>query len=326
MIDARTLEELVAAFSETTYKDDISAAMIDAPDHSGIEKGLKNNLSRSFSKIARFASGEVKPLVRVLLGRFDLWNIKSVLRGKHVGAELLEIMEAVLPAGELSDPLLYRLAEQHDVKGVVNLLSTWLSPFAATLRESIPTYYSSGNLLDLELPMDVYFYKSSFNELKSLGDDINVLLLKEFFQQEIDYLNILSAMRLSREKTSEEAAMKYFVPGGKSFSQDEFRRLVNIGEPEGALEILTGTRYQEAVEDGLRRFAKSGLVSAFQRALEEFMVRKANKLFLVDPLTIGIIIAYIWTKYNEVVNLRIIVRGKSVGMDESLIREELIIV
>ena len=40
----------------------------------------------------------------------------------------------------------------------------------------------------------------------------------------------------------------------------------------------------------------------------------------------GVMASYIWAKYNEVVNLRIIIRGKAIGMQERKIREELIFV
>ncbi|MDI7253258.1 MAG: V-type ATPase subunit, partial [Actinomycetota bacterium] len=42
-----------------------------------------------------------------------------------------------------------------------------------------------------------------------------------------------------------------------------------------------------------------------------------------DPLGIGVIIHYMWRKYLEITNLRIIMRGKSIGLIESQIRKEL---
>jgi len=37
-------------------------------------------------------------------------------------------------------------------------------------------------------------------------------------------------------------------------------------------------------------------------------------------------VSYLWTKANEVTNLRIVVKGVSVGMPEERMREELIVV
>ncbi len=61
----------------------------------------------------------------------------------------------------------------------------------------------------------------------------------------------------------------------------------------------------------------------FQDELEKFMIRSAMRLD-DNPLDIGVIIKYMWRKYMEVANLRVIMRGKSIGMIESQIRKELI--
>ncbi|MFU8891731.1 MAG: V-type ATPase subunit, partial [Anaerosomatales bacterium] len=45
-----------------------------------------------------------------------------------------------------------------------------------------------------------------------------------------------------------------------------------------------------------------------------------------DPLGIGVAVSYLWAKQNEITNLRIIVKGKAVGMPEDRVREELILV
>lgn len=326
LIEARLPEEIIGVFSETPYHDDVMAALLESPGYAGIEKGLRNNLARCFTSLASFFSEEAKPLIRVILGRYDLANLKAILRGKHIGAPTKEIFEAVMPAGELTDVLLARLAEQPDVRGVVNLLSSWFSPYAPVLREALAEYTRTSHLVDLELPLDMFFYREAFAELGQLKNDLNALLLKEFLQQDIDCVNIVTALRLSSEKLSAEHARPYFIPGGRKFSLAQYEQVLAITSPEQLVEVLANTPYRTAAEEGLKRYANTGLVSAFQRAIEEFEVRAANKLFLADPLTIALTIAYVWTKYNEVTNLRIIVRGRASGMEESAIREALIVV
>lgn len=326
LIEAKTPEEIVAVFSDTPYRDDVTAALLEEPGYAGVEKGLRNNLARCFTSLAAFFTEEARPLIRVLLGRYDVANLKSILRGKHIGASSGEIYEALLPGGELSDTLLARLTEQPDVRGVVNLLSSWFNPYAPVLREAVVEYGKTSSLLDLELPLDIFFFQRAFEELGVFRNDLNALLLREFLQQEIDLLNITTALRLSAEKLSVEHARPYFVEGGRKFDRRRYESLVSLDSAERIVEVLAGTPYQKAAEDGLRRFANSGLVSAFQRAIEEFQVRAAHRLFLADPLTIALCIAYVYTKRNEVTNLRIVVRGRASGMEESAIRGALIVV
>lgn len=326
LFEARSPEEMVNILSETSYGADVSAALLATPGYRGIEMGLKNNLANSYAKIIRFFSKENKYLAETLLGRYDIWNVKAVLRGKHVGVSVEEIYEAVMPAGELSEPLITRLINAVDVKEVINLLTVWGFSFSKFLRDAYPEYHSSGKLLPLELALDKSFYNYCIETLGERKNDIDALLLLEFIRQEIDFVNIMTAIRLAVESFSEEEASKYFIDGGRKFSKKLFNESLKSPEPEKMVAVLQGTPYAKAAEEGIKRYFKTGYVSSFQRALEEFLVRQASKLFIADPLSSAMLIAYFYTKHNEVTNLRIIVRGKSVEMSEDEIREAMIIV
>jgi vacuolar-type H+-ATPase subunit C/Vma6 len=62
--------------------------------------------------------------------------------------------------------------------------------------------------------------------------------------------------------------------------------------------------------------------SAFEEEMEKYNIGTCLKMS-EDPLGIGVIIKYMWKKYLEIINLRIIIRGKSIGLIESQIRKEL---
>jgi len=64
----------------------------------------------------------------------------------------------------------------------------------------------------------------------------------------------------------------------------------------------------------------------FERALEEMLMRTALQSSIRDPQGVGVAIAYLYGKQNEITNLRIIVKGKAVGMPADRVREELILV
>jgi vacuolar-type H+-ATPase subunit C/Vma6 len=64
--------------------------------------------------------------------------------------------------------------------------------------------------------------------------------------------------------------------------------------------------------------------TVFQDEMERYIMRRCLNIS-EDTLGIGVIIKYMWRKYLEVKNLRIIVRGKSIGLIESQIREELVV-
>ena len=62
---------------------------------------------------------------------------------------------------------------------------------------------------------------------------------------------------------------------------------------------------------------------AFEREIDVAMLRAQIHLYLQDPLGIDVVIAYLAMKYNEVVNLRLIARGKALGIPRDRVRKEM---
>jgi vacuolar-type H+-ATPase subunit C/Vma6 len=62
-----------------------------------------------------------------------------------------------------------------------------------------------------------------------------------------------------------------------------------------------------------------------ERQLDRRLIREAIGLARQDPLGIGVAMAYIERKVNEVRNLRTIMRGKAAGMGAGQIMEWLIL-
>jgi len=120
--------------------------------------------------------------------------------------------------------------------------------------------------------------------------------------------------------------LRFFLPGGLRVDEALFADLANKSDVDEVYERLKRTPYGRPVEQVAVKYIESGSVSVFERALEDYMMRQAFAVGRGEPLGVGIIVSYLWMKSNEVTNLRIIVKGVSVGMPESRIREELIIV
>ncbi len=324
LIEMEDLNEIIAALEKTPYKKDIEEGVLRHPGVPGIEEGLRRNIIKTYSKILSLVEGEAKELVKIVLGRWDVHNIKTVLRGKHIGAPTEAVTESFIPAGELTEPFLIEMAKEKDVKGIIDLLATWGVSYAKPLTEHFSEYARTLNLANLELALDRFYYENALRSLRK--ESLNVSFVKEVVRREIDFVNIMTLLRLTREKVEAEEIEKFFIEGGKDITKEKFLTLAELKSPEEIVNSLKRTPYYEALKKGLEEYFKSGLVSPIQRRMEELIVRKSIALFKADPLSIALIIAYIWAKFNEVVNLRIIIRGKSVGMPEKKIREALVLV
>ncbi len=324
LIECQDIGQMIQALSSTPYASELEEVLIQGRTAAMIDEALKNNMVRTYRKVLGFLNAEARELVVTLLGRWDLFNVKTVIRGAHLHIGVEEVRESLLPAGELSIVELDALAKLGEVKAVVDTLATWGVPYAPALRKGYMEFMRSGELSRLELEIDTYFAGWASKRLVKKGE--NSELARNVLAVQVDITNLVTMFRLQKADIENVDVTAYFLPGGADVRYDLFLELAQMSDIDEVLDRLRSTRYGKALEDVAVAYLESNSIAVFERALEDYLVRKALAAGVGDPLGVGVIIAYLWAKQNEITNLRIIVKGKSVGMPVDRVRSELILV
>lgn len=324
LLDLEEISSVILALGKTPYKEDVEEATLQHAGVKGVEEALRANIANTYNKILGMVEKDSKELVKVLLGRWDVYNIKTILRGKHVGAKSEEIMESLVPAGELKESLLLKLVKQPDLKIVIDLLATWGVPYSKPLTENFPAYAKNRDLVKLELALDKFYFAYALAETKRKS--LNHRLVNQVLVREIDTVNIMTVLKTVKEEIEAELAEGLFIEGGKEIEKNRFLNMAKSKDVDELIKRLSGTSYFQILSKNLKRAIETGNISVLQRGLEEFSIKKGIDMFKADPLSIALIIGYLSAKYNEMVNLRIIIRGKEAGMPSNKIREALVIV
>ncbi len=368
LIKIEDLHSIISELERTPYKAELDECVArDQLELLAIDEALKRNLARTFRKMLSFMKDQPKRLTGVLLARWDLHNLKSILRGKHIGATEEEIQKSLIPAGDIGIPFLAELAKQPDVKSTIDLMITWDLPYAKPLKKSLPAYLKamkskSLSLADdeavaehgaiseidsveeslsiLEAALEKFYYRFALKNTRE--ESLNCRIVRELIIAQIDITNVLTLLQIQhidfnreygfikedaeRAERIREKKRELFIPKGKELTFEEFLALSEIGEIEGVVAALSNKSYGSALQQVLPRFYDSGSLAILQRKMEELALQKGLEMYRKGPLTMGIIAGYVWAKFNEVVNLRIIIRGKAIGMLERRIREELLLV
>ena len=189
--DVRSLAEAVAA---TALRPALEAARIRHEGLEALEAAFKADFAAASRKVLAVSDGERRRLVAVLVRRWDVFNVKTVLRAKHSGASPVELLRATVPAGELDTVSLQELAAVPGVKEVADLLATWGSPLAEPLVESLDAYQGDGNLVRLELALDRAYFAEAARV--TAGPGRNKRLVGGALRAEIDLANIMAKVRL----------------------------------------------------------------------------------------------------------------------------------
>jgi V/A-type H+-transporting ATPase subunit C len=304
--------EIARYLEETQYKDEIDALSKDYSGTELIEHATFANLAKTYRKLLDVSIDEPQFLILEYLRRWDIWNIKTVLRGKFYGASDAEIMKYLVPAGELDAEFLDGLTKKGTVQEVI-------SAFEGTDYASALAQYDGKNLASLENALDKLYY---FRMERAVGGTLSVgggLLLK-YVRREIDIRNLITLFRMNKAGVDAAVIQENLIPGGKL--HEELSRMA--GQPFGEfLRGLEGYPFWSSISD----IATPDLdaISRIEARLRAYLVRYAWALSNYHPLSILPVLGYMVSKDTEVSNIRKIVRGKEAGLPAELIEEQVVV-
>ena len=318
------VESIIAELLNTPYKEEIEKATVQYSGIMCIEVALRKDFTNAFRKILHYMKGEETEIyIKILLSRWDVQNIKTILRGKNIHVTSAEILECLVPAGELDDTTLVELIKQPDVKAVIDLLATWGIDYAKPLTRNFKEYSEKRDLSILEYAIDRFYFEYALKAVK--GEKYDDAVIRDMIMTEIDVTNIKSVLRIIRDKIDIENAQRFLIKGGIMLDTEKLLAMMRSGTLEGAIKHLETTPYNflSKVPEEILRAEK---ISVFEKELEKYLIKRGISRFLGDPLSIAIAIGYVWAKYNEITNIRIIARCKTADVPEKDIRGELVYV
>jgi V/A-type H+-transporting ATPase subunit C len=295
LLSAPTLDAFIQALNATPYGHEVQEALSRYPALQAVDAALARNLYRTTTKI-------------------HLANLRVILRGKHAGSRAEDIAANLIAAGSLHDAALRALAEQPDVPAVVGALSGLNHPFVTPLQEGMAEYLESKDLFALELRVERFYALYGLRMVKGSGHSEQAV--RALLQAELDATNVKTAVKLQSAALSREGKARFFIPGGRVVSEDIFLLLTDRETLEQGVKSLRilGFPLKTVDED----------LTAFERALDLATIKAQTDLYLGDPLSIDIVVAYLALKSNEVKNLRLIARSKQLGIPRDRVRKEMV--
>ncbi len=285
-----------------------------------IEHALNRNLAKHFGDLLEWSEGRLYDLIARYLRKFDVWNVKTIIRGIYTETPAEEIQTDLIRAGELDDATLDRLLEVDAIEDVVEILdgTVYHDPLEAAYEQ----FEETGALVPLENALDREFYEHLLDNLGRPQEGPEAKYV-EFLQAEIDFLNARNALRLARSGADLDPA-SYYIAGGVLFDQQDLNRLVTDLD-ELVDHIAENKRYGKRLSGALGQLREADSLIQFEHALDAALLEYSDTLSSIYPVSVSSVLSYILAKEREIENIRAIARGREVGLSESEIEEELVI-
>lgn len=328
-----SVESLIAALAATAYHEAVEAALarrFATPiGMDCLAEALRGDLAVTLGRARQFFDGPAGALVALVLRRYDLHNVKTILRGlAHSPASARDILDATLPVGELRAAELSELARCATVYAAIDLLATWAMPFAPPLLALRARRSENAEVSEMELALERWHLRTALLAVQESGETGEALLAA--LRLEADAMNTLTALRLVG---AVDAARLRAHAGA-----DDLTALF-VGPGHLRVEHLAAAARQPTVSEAVRAFAETPYgpllqsageayssthrLSAFERAFARRQLQHAALLLIRDPLGIGVLLGYAALKINEAANVRAIAHGLALAKKPAHIRAEL---
>jgi len=355
VLSAYTDTILMDALLGSAYSSDVQKARElhgEAPVARTIETAIWANASAAFARLLSAAPPEPRRLLALQLNRWDVANVASLVRARQAGAEPHEALAALLPVGELSAAHLEEIASEQSVEGLAEALTTWRQPFCFELRRALHERGAACGARVLERALYEAYFTWSLAQLRE--NEPHERMVRASIRRHIDQMNLVAILTSIRGRAggagSEAAAggqpgkasggPSAAAPGGSSAGQieppelfqrglldeDTLRELIDCKTLEDAFEVLADTYLGDGVEKGILTYGQSQSLGVMERFLEAVSVEYACRLFRQDMLGMAVPLGFLWRKYSECVNLRLLARGTIFGIPSDAVRLELVLV
>ncbi|MFZ0545978.1 MAG: V-type ATPase subunit [Candidatus Promineifilaceae bacterium] len=309
--DQSDLPTLLNALTRTPYREAVELAMIRYEGVRVLTQTLQVDMNGRIKKIQNFFTDKSAESVQLVLLRYDVDNVKAILRGLSQQLAADDILAATISQGALDSAALNELAQATNTRTAIDLLATWRVPISTPLV-ALRIEQPGAALWQMEMALEQWYFQEVTASQSKAGT-----ALKEYLNLYADSANIMTVLRLVglegraaffRERFGANDPLPLLLGPGRL----PFGLLIEAVRAETVQEVvavLAPTLYGPILEPALVDYRSTGRLSSFERALHKMRLRQAVSFFVRDPHGIGVFLGYLLLNSNEVANLLRIGQG-----------------
>lgn len=315
-----SVPEISRYISEAGYQKEMADLAGNLQGIDLVEYATYSNMARVFSSILGASQGELYTMVSAYLEKWDIWNLKVILRGKSYGLGAEEIKEDLVPAGILKSEDLDKLIA---IENPEDIFAAYSKAVHVTILSSeiMSEYKATGNLGVVEDYLDKTHY---VRLLKSISPTSRpTKMFQDYVRGEIDIRNLETILKLNVEGIHGEVAMKYFIEGGREIDERLATQLSNEESISGIASDISSLRIYDSIKELMEDPSPSVRDVCLQ--MKKYEIASAKKFAHMYPLSVVPILDFMIHKELEVGNIRTVARGIESGLDTETIKGLLVI-
>ncbi len=276
-----------------------------------IERGLINQLMNELTILLRPLNGPARESLIHWSRKFELYNLKALIRGKlnNLPYDLIRESLHILPS-LISLPH-EELLRTENVPELLRRLEN--TPYEAIARQARQVYEEKNEYFSLDATIDLRYYTGLLKHAQSC-DPADRLPLLKLIGALIDRQNLpwLLRYRLNYQLSPTETYY-LMIPSGRHIHSDVLKRLVNLQQLTEILEALPAP-----LESQLSGAAS---IMEVELAMTQALSEQTRRCLHFSPSAVTRSLAYMILREMDLQRVFAILQGRVLELDEPLIRQ-----
>ncbi len=313
------MNEITKSLQELSYGQEINALALKYKGAALLEKAIEKNLLASFEKLKRISPEELHELIAVYLKRHDIFNLKTILRAHFASVSFADIEPLLLEGVDFKKPDLQALLSLPSVEAIIHKC-TFLSE--RQRQALIEDFKHHPSLLSIENALDKYYYQYTFTFCDRLQGGAD--LFKTYLLSEIDVVNLKLILRLKKEDIKKEKVLNQIFLFGYSLPRSTIQTLLSLDYDAAVTKLSHHKEFGHLIKKHHKELQDKNMTQ-LEADLQTYLLRKASLLLHQHPLSGEAILGFMLAKDIEIKNLKTIIKGKQLGLDEQFITAQLVV-
>ncbi|PIN74290.1 hypothetical protein COV20_01585 [Candidatus Woesearchaeota archaeon CG10_big_fil_rev_8_21_14_0_10_45_16] len=299
--------EILRSLQDSAYEQEIDKYDVSTQGLKVIEQALNANLLRICLKLHRISLGGMKEAIAKYLLRYDLENIKAIIRSTQAGIAADEVRPLLYESVNYPAEFWEKILAKDKIEDIVALL-----PFLKNYGRDGGKKDGSElkELFEIENALDTYYVETVMSFASSVRGQGKVL--KELWEEEIETMNIKTILRLLEEK--EYDAADYLIKPSKLVL-----KMAKLRSIEEIVALLRKDKRTELKGD------EDDILARLEIDLEKTLLQKERQLMHRNLLSANYVLGFLFAKEIEVRNLKILVKGRKLSLPDDYIQKMMVV-
>jgi ATP synthase A1 C subunit len=298
LMESRNFDDAMALLKNTAYGKELSK--LTSPSLVDVENVLQRSMITDYEKLAMSVTGASKKFLAHYAKKAEIEAIKTLLIMKTKGEEVKDypwIMQRIM-AVESAE----KLVDVGTPGEIVEMLR--FTEYYTVLHKAVSEATEQNSPYPFIEALDTYYYSRLNSILRKMGGK-DRKIAEHLIGIEVDAKNLLIALRV--RGTGDEVS-GHLMPMKYRLSDPDLQAAFNTKSIAEVQQIFQ--HYTDIISQGVKEFEDTNSFFGLESEFQGFILKQNRRLFGGDRFHMGIPIAFLNLKGNEISNLTAILQGK----------------